>query len=261
MYEELLVIMYNDITPEEEETMRYHFATTSELDFKEWEFKRNLEPFEIREKIRNSKPFKDFIFQWNHGVYNNKKDVGELMGSLKTLAGTKTVFTLEDWYEYYFKNVKTYHQIIPLIEKMCKETKTPFQTGLNYWSIHILDSAYVGFQGEVLAKQAVEEWANNNDKKVVVRYATAEEDRVGGVDLIVMNLAETQTLLGIQVKRSGYFVSTRQTVIAAREGYNPQKYRKFKQQTGADVWYLNIEAYEKTKQLNNQTWWRALKDD
>ena len=251
--------MYNDISPDEEETMRYHFATTGELDFKEWKFKRNLEPFEIREKIRNSKLFKDFIYQWNHGVYNNQKDVGPLMGSLKNLGRTRTDINRETWFEYYFTCVKNYNQILPLIEKMAKETSLDFKTALNYWAIHILDSAYVGFEGEIMGKNAITEWATVNNKDVTVEFATPEMDTRLGVDVIVTDNVTGKIILGVQIKRTAYFHSTRSTVVEAREGYNPKKYAQFKKETGADVWYLDVQKFEQTGVLNKTTWWRALK--
>lgn len=204
-----------------------------------------LRSFKHREKIRNSKHFRDFIYRWNHGRYNSKEQVGPLMSltqAYSTACGGLESMSREEWAEYYFQHGRTPRQVLKVVEQMGQNEGLLFTDALLYWWIHIMDGAYQGELNELHNMAILETYANTKDYSV--RRATPYEDRTLGVDAVVTD-QWGRCVIGVQIKVASYFASTRETVVHAREVVNPQKYARFEREYNAPVWYMVAEDSQK----------------
>lgn len=200
---------------------------------------------EERERCRKTnRTYKDFVVPWNKGNYNNRHKVGELMDSIRKCEPASH----EEWMEYYFTQVKSPSEIRAQVYTMAQREQLDPVTALNWWFSHIIDSAYNGNISEIKIMPLLREYAALHGWEA--RWATKSEDIDEGVDVVIFDPKTGKIILGVQIKVISYFLSTRETVVDAREVYNPKKYLKFQKRTNAEVWYVIIEKTLETGKLS-----------
>lgn len=214
-------------------------------------FLKNLPNKTERERVQESREFKDFIYRWNHGVFNSWKKVGSLMKSVRAYSKLHNydmeAVNSNGWAHYYMSNVRNPAQIYALIEEVAEGTQISLEKALCYWWIHIIDGALAGEQGEIAMLPYIKlQWLP--EQGFTVREATDQEDRQDGLDWVIEDSRGT-IVAAYQVKRASYFYSKRETVVKAREQVNPAKYRAYEARTGVKVIYVVIEKTLEAKRL------------
>lgn len=204
----------------------------------------NLPPFDQRNCIRYSKPFKDFTITWCRGNFNAKKKVGSLMSTISTLPEDAT---REDWTKLFLEKNLGPAGILEEVGRLATFGRIAYNTALTYWWIHLQDSVYSGWQDEVTVGKMLKEYANS--KGLEVRHATDWEDRNYCVDFVVYNPTDKTVISGVQVKGEAALKSKRENAVRARTILDPPKYAAFTKKYGVEVVYLLIEPTIKTGKL------------
>lgn len=195
----------------------------------------NLKTWEQREKIRVSKPYRDFWFNSKANFYNSIGNVGSLMSAINDLP---LEATRKQWVQHYFTTVKTWDEIDALINKISQQNNMTYSTALNMWWSRCLDSSYAGWHSETTIFNILKIYSA--ERGYIARKANKHEDEDLGADVIILD-QDYNIMFGIQTKDVKYFTSTAKNVTHARTVLNPMKYKKFTEAYGVPVFYCIIQ--------------------
>lgn len=197
---------------------------------------KNLWKFEDRKaEEHNSQPFRDSMDFWNKGKFNQEWKVGAVVAFLNK----KNPSTRPEFARQYLNELRSEAQVVKMVEEFAAKGGLTFEVALNWWWIRVMDQSFTGWHGEgrIFDMMKIQLAGSGND----VRKATDEEDRKFGVDLIVFNIASGEIVEGYQIKPGSYFTGQSYSNKLAREKTNPDKYKLFKQVTGASVRYIHLD--------------------
>lgn len=192
---------------------------------------------EQRKAFARSPEFIRSMNSWNTGYHGSRNKVGSVMAAVRNVQMKDA--TVEDFWNYYIREVKPYDTVIALIEEYQRVWACSMEFATNVWFYRVIEQSWNGWKKELEAKAIIEAHFAKVRPNYRIEHATDEEDTDYAVDFIVWN--KTERVSAIQVKGISYVTGNQSSTVKARTITNPDKNKKYSLRYGVDVFYVFTE--------------------
>jgi hypothetical protein len=198
----------------------------------------------------------------NRFQLNFKRNVGSTSESIRKCSPK----TLQEWEDYYYKNVRTREQIEELGRKLYVKISEVLQAEIeeiteqdciDYIKQLVIDRTFDGYQTEIktIYGQLQEEISSNYK----IEPACDEWDRLYNVDFYIK---VNQSYIGLQIKPANRNIQLSE--IFKEKSIQLQTHKDFTQKFGGKVFYIyskNVEGVKNKKEIVNKEVVEEIKNE